>query len=450
MDKFLAFLEKNLVPVAAKFGSQRHLVSIRDAFIAMLPISLAGSFAVLINVFVRDIPTATNGGEAPAITEFFAPLIAINGTVWWATLAIMSLFFAFSLAYNLAKNNGVDALPAGIVGLAIFIATVPQAVVIPDTIMAIDETGEAVTSLWGNLNWSYLSGNGLFTAMLSVLVFIEVYMVLVKKKITIKMPEQVPPAVANAFTAVIPGIIAIYLSAMLSYFTVELFAMPINDLIVEVIQKPLLALSQGYFSVLLITLLTQVFWFFGLHGTNVLAPIYESIWGVATLENANAYAAGASAAELPYMWVKESFDVYGYLGGAGATLSMLISMFIVGRRSETKSIAKLAIAPGIFNINEPVVFGVPIVLNVNYLIPWIVAPVVGVTIGYVATAVGLIPPIFVKIPWVTPPVINAYLATGGSLMAIVVSVVCLVVTILIWMPFIIFAEKQADKMYGEE
>ncbi len=435
MDKFITWSEKHLVPIAGKIGSQRHLVSIRDAFIAMLPLTLAGSFAVLLNVFLRDIPTSL--AEAYPSMEFIgsipdkaAWMIGINGQVWWATIAMMALVFSFTLAYNLGKNSGVDGLPAGVVGLMIFIATTPQVWV---------DTPEVAG---GVLSTPYLGSTGLFTAMFFILIFMEFYAWIIKKNIVIKMPDSVPPAVSKAFVAVIPGVIAVYGSAIVADVITRLVSMPVNDWIAVTIQNPLISLSQGYPAVLLITLLTQILWFFGLHGMNILAPVYETIWTTAQNVNIDAVANGLDPV---YMWSRASFDIYGMIGGSGMTIGLVVSMFIFGKREDTRTIAKIGLAPGIFNINEPMVFGVPLVLNPIYLIPWIIVPVITITIGYFATVIGFAGPVIAGPPWVTPGILSALIATGGSIGAAITAAICLVVAIVIWAPFVILAEKDAEK-----
>ncbi len=435
MDKFIAWSEKHLVPIAGKIGSQRHLVSIRDAFIAMLPLTLAGSFAVLLNVFLRDIPTSL--AEAYPSMEFIgsipdkaAWMININGQVWWATIAMMALVFSFTLAYNLGKNSGVDGLPAGVVGLMIFVATTPQVWV---------DTPEVAG---GVLSTPYLGSTGLFTAMFFILIFMEFYAWIIKKNIVIKMPDSVPPAVSKAFVAVIPGVIAVYGAAIATDVITRLVSMPVNDWIAITIQNPLISLSQGYPAVLLITLLTQILWFFGLHGMNILAPVYETIWTTAQNVNIDAVANGLDPV---YMWSRASFDIYGMIGGSGMTIGLVVSMFIFGKREDTRTIAKIGLAPGIFNINEPMVFGVPLVLNPIYLIPWIIVPVITITIGYFATVIGFAGPVIAGPPWVTPGILSALIATGGSIGAAITAAICLVVAIVIWAPFVILAEKDAEK-----
>ncbi len=434
MDKFIKWSEKNLVPVAGKFGSQRHLVSIRDGFIALLPLTLAGSFAVLLNVFLRDIPTSL-GWENFVNQEAIQWLIGLNGQVWWATIAMMALVFSFTLAYNLAKNSGVDGLPAGVVGLMIFIATNPQEWI---------EVGSNGSQ--GVLQSVYLGATGLFTAMIFILILMELYCWIIKRNITIKMPDSVPPAVSKAFVSVIPGVVVVYLSAIATIIITSAAGMPVNNLISEVIQKPLMELSQGYPAVLLVTILTQILWFLGLHGMNVLAPIYESLWTVAQNTNISDVANGS---EPTYLWVRASFDIYAMVGGSGMTIGLIASMFILGKREDTRTIAKIGLAPGIFNINEPMVFGVPIVLNPIYLIPWILVPVVTVTIGYFMTVIGFAGPVIAGPPWVTPGIISAFIATGGSVGAAITAAICLAVSVVIWAPFVVLAEKDADKLAGK-
>lgn len=430
MEKFIKWSEKNLVPIAGKFGSQRHLVSIRDGFIALLPLTLAGSFAVLLNVFLRDIPTSL-GWENFVNNQAVQWIIGVNVQVWWATIAMMALVFAFTLAYNLAKNSGVDGLPAGVVGLMIFIATNPQ-----------ESFETAYNGSQGVLQGVYLGATGLFTAMLFILILMELYVWIIKKNITIKMPDSVPPAVSKAFVSVIPGVVVVYLSAITTILITSHFDMPVNNLISTMIQEPLMALSQGYPAVLIVTILTQILWFFGLHGLNVLGPIYESLWTVAQNQNISDVIQGN---EPTYMWVRASFDIYGMLGGSGMTIGLIISMFMLGKREDTRTIAKIGLAPGIFNINEPMVFGVPIVLNPIYLIPWILVPVVTVSIGYFMTMINFAGPVIAGPPWVTPGILSAFIATGGNIGATITSAICLVVAIVMWAPFVVLAEKQAAK-----
>ncbi len=424
MKNFQNWMEQNFVPVAAKFASQRHLVAIRDGFISIMPVTMAGSIAVLLNVFFRDIPG--NLGWT-AIPEIFAPVISVNGNVWWGTIAILSLAFVFSFGYNLAKGYGVDALGGGLVAFAALITTIPQ---------AYEGAG------WGYFHWSYTQATGLFTALIVGLVATMIYSKLMIKKVTIKLPDEVPPAVSRAFEAIIPGTVAIYVVALIAYL-VATFAggASINSLVLQYIQMPFLALSQGLPAIIIICLFVQIFWFFGLHGPNVFAPVLDGIFVTATNANLAAHEVGQA---MPYLWTRVSFDIYAWMGGSGLTIGLLIAIFLLSKKEDEKAIAKLSLPMGIFNINEPVAFGLPLVLNSIYMIPYLLVSPICAVIGYLATSVGFAGRAFVGVPWITPPVLSAFLATGGNIGATITAAVCLVVSVLIWGVFVKIASSAKD------
>lgn len=457
MNGFSRWMEQHFVPRAAKIGSQKHLVAIRDAFIAIMPVTMAGAVSTLLNVFFRDLPNAWWGeGNSFVSSKVVSSIIAINGNVWWGTLAIIALVFVFALGYYIAKAYKAPALAGGVIAVASFIAVTPQsanaALTLANGLSAeaaalITDAGGVLsgTSLtvgaWGNINWSYLQSAGLFTALIIGLFASIVYAKLVNANITIKLPDSVPPAVSKAFTAIIPGLIAIYLCGIIAFFVTDLTGKAIGDLILQYVQQPFLALSQGFGAVIIVVIAVQLFWFFGIHGTNVLAPVLDGIYLTATNANNAAHTAGTVASELPYIWTRGSFDAYVWMGGAGATLALIIAIFIFSKKSEARAVAKLSAPMGVFNINEPVMFGMPVVLNPVYFIPWMLVPVIMTIIAYVATVLGLVPPVFVPVPWVMPPVIYAILATGGNLVAGLVALINLVIAVVIWGVFVLIGNK---------
>lgn len=425
MNKLTAWMEEHFVPVAGKIGSQRHLVAIRDGFVGIMPITMAGSIAVLLNVFFRDLPGQWG---MDSFVEAMQPVITINGNVWWASIAILALVFVFSLGYNLSNSYDINPLAGGLIAFASLIVTTPQAV--PDG------------GPWGYLHiGGYAGATGLFTALFIGLLSTMIYVKLTQHNLIIKLPDTVPPAVNKAFAAIIPGLIAMYVISILTYLVNTYANSSINDLILKYIQMPLLGLSQGLFSIILITLLIQIFWFFGLHGTNVLAPILDGVYLTALNENLAVFERTSDLSQLPWMWTRGSFDAYTMMGGSGITIALIIAIFIASKREDQRQIAKLAAPMGCFNINEPITFGIPIVLNSVYLIPWVLAPVVGVLIGYGFTAAGIIPPVFIATPWIMPPGIYAFLATGGNLLAGAVSLLIVAVAVIIWIPFVKMANK---------
>lgn len=437
MNGFNNWMELHFVPVAAKIGAEKHLVAIRDAFIGIMPVTMAGSIAVLFNVFFRDLPNSILGA-GNGITEFFTPLIGINGNVWWGSIAILALVFVFSLGYNLSKAYDVNPLAGGLVAFASLITTIPQV-----ASFTADVAGVATeVAGWGFFPWTYTQVTGLFSALIVGFVCTMIYIGLMKKNVTIKLPDSVPPAVSKAFAAIIPGVIAIYVAATAAFLVATFFdGAAINDIILKYIQQPLLGLSQGLFSVILITILVQLFWFFGLHGTNVLAPVLDGVYKTALLENNAVFTATGSTEAFEYIWTRGSFDAFAWMGGAGCTIALIIAIFIFSKREEQRAVAKLSAPMGVFNINEPVVFGLPLVLSPIYIIPFIFVPVILTVIAYFVTSIGLVPPVFVEVPWVTPPVIYAFLATGGSITAALLAAANLALGVVLWSPFVIIANK---------
>ncbi|MCH4287461.1 PTS sugar transporter subunit IIC [Amedibacillus hominis] len=468
MEKFTAWMEKHFVPIAAKIGSQRHLVAIRDGFIGIMPVTMAGAIATLLNVFFRDLPN--NYLPDLHIADTFSWLIRINGCVWWGTLAMLAIAFSFSFGYTLAKSYDTNPLAGGLVSTAAFITVLSQSAsgiaytlpgVTPDSLsvlqgLGLDVVADAANNAvvlnnvggWGFLPYAWTNAQGLFTALIVGLISVMIYSKLMIKKVTIKLPEQVPPAVSKAFAAIIPGTAAIYAAGIIQQICTMTTGNGLPELIMEFLQAPFQNLSQGPLTIVIIVFAVQLFWFFGLHGPNVLSPILDGGYIPLLNKNTDIYNVGMDAGKslsdlIPTMftWTRGSFDAFIWMGGSGCTIALLIAIFIFSKRDDNRAVAKLSFPMGCFNINEPVIFGLPIVLNPIYFIPWLITPVILALIAYGATAAGLIPPVFITVPWVVPPVIYAILATGGNIMAGVIAAINLVVATLCWIPFVIVANR---------
>lgn len=452
MNGLMNWLEKYIIPVASKIGSQKHLVALRDAFIGTMPATMAGSIAVLLNAFLRDFPTDWGW---TGFVKAMEPVVAVNGFVWTGTLAVMALIFSMTLGYNLARAYNVDALSGAVVSLAAFLMGLTQTAATALTVEGelpkkvinmITTAGGTVTDgntigagAWGYFNFGkHMGGTGLFTAIIFGFIATIIFSKLMLRKITIKMPDSVPPAVAKAFAAIIPAAVALYVCGIINYVFTKFMGVPIIDWITETIQAPLLDLSQGFGAVLIIVFLVHLLWFFGIHGTNVMAPVLQTVYGSAMTTNMNANQVGDP---IPYKWVAGSFEAFVWPGGAGVTLMLLVAILVLSKRADSKTVGKLAIGPGIFNINEPAMFGLPIVLNPLYMIPFILAPMATATIAYFATIAGLVNPVVVSVLWVMPAGVSGFLATGGDWRAIILTLVNLVVAFFIWAPFVLAANK---------
>ncbi|GFH42299.1 permease IIC component [Lactococcus hodotermopsidis] len=473
MNAITAWMERYFVPFAAKIGAQKHLVALRDAFIGTMPATMAGAIAVMINAMVRDMPARFISGYDGATIPVIKQIIGINGFVWNGTLAVVGIIFAFSWGYNLAKAYGVNELAGGIVSLAALIQGVgfsfstSVAMKLPEAAAKVINAGSDDTAIsyaggtlnvggWGWLKLSQLDGNAYFVIMVMGGLATIIYAKLMLKDITIKMPDSVPPAVAKAFTAIIPAAVALYITAIFYY----IFSLTIGkngDVLIIWVQKtfaePFMKIGQSLPAVLLVTFLVSLMWLFGLHGTNVMAPVLEGIWGVGLLKNVNVYQEGGMKAVNEaikagnggaYAWVRGSFDCYAWFGGVGGTITLLIVILAFSKREDYQVVAKLGIGPAIFNINEPVMFGLPIVLNPIFFIPFLLAPLAGVLIGYAATAAHLVDPVVSTVPWVVPPFLMSFLSTGGDWRAPIVTLVSFVAAIVIWAPFVLAANNTKD------
>lgn len=437
MQGLLNFLEIKFVPIAAKIGSQRHLVAIRDAFAALMPLIMVGAFAVLLNnvFFVPwSLLAGFIGGEHPFIVWANATLAPLFSLMESGTFSILSLALAFSLGYNRASAEDQDTLSTGLMNVACFIL-----------LGALSRNNEVVASWVGN----FLAAQGMFVALLVGLVAPEIYFFAVNKKWIIKMPESVPPAVGRGFAAVIPGFLTVFIMALVGYFFNTVTGMSIFTWFEVNISSTLMKLGQNIISILIISTLIPLLWFFGLHGANLLEAIMSPVYGTLGQQNIQLFsngitAVGDGANELA-VWVRGSWDAYVFLGGSGATLPLIAAILLFSKVKEYKEIGKLGLAPGIFMINEPVLFGVPVVLNPIFLIPFVIGSPILTAIAYYATKLGFAGPIVNSVPWTTPPILNGFLATNGSFGAVIVSIINLLVAFVIYLPFVIIANRDQEK-----
>ncbi|WP_297436024.1 PTS sugar transporter subunit IIC [uncultured Clostridium sp.] len=415
MQKFFDLMEKYFVPHAAKIGSQRHLVAIRDGFVTISPIIMAGAFATLLNNIGFEWYQNFMNSILPANWKDF------GGAISAGSLAIMAVLASCTIAYHLAKGYGKDGLGAAMLSLAC-------------NMLLFAPTAN------GNLPMTYLGGSGLFVAITVALLATEIFVKLSSSsKFIVKMPEGVPPAVAKSFAALIPTIMIIAITAMVKYLFTNVGVTDIHEALFNIIQSPLQHVIGSVWGMIALVLIQQLLWFFGLHGSNILAPIIGAVLLPLTQANMTAALAG----EAPLHIINSQFlDSFVNMGGSGTTIALILAIYIGGRKSKTQMmIAKLGTAPGMFNINEPVIFGMPLVLNPMYFIPFVMAPLVSGLIAYFATVAGIMPIVTIQASWTTPPVLGAILSTN-SIMGGVVAVFCIIVSIFIYLPFVKMAAKQ--------
>ncbi|MBN2795382.1 MAG: PTS sugar transporter subunit IIC [Clostridia bacterium] len=444
MKGLLNWFEEHFIPVAAKIGSQRHLVAIRDGFIAIMPLIIAGSVAVMINNL--SLPGYDHNALMSKI--FGDGWRALGGNVWWGTLAMMALLVSFTIAYNLAKSYDVNPLTAGVLSVSSFMVLIPQMFVsasVPEALDGIAVPAELVgktIGTWGNINWSFLSYSSLFGAIAVALIVTEIYVKLVKsKKFEIKLPENVPPAVSKTFATLVPVMITIFIVGFAQVW-IDKTGTSVSKFLLDVVQKPVSEVGNTLGGAIAVAFSNHIFWFFGLHGSNILDPVMQSVFMPLATANADLLAQGK---EMTYIVTKSFFDGFVYMGGSGTTVGLLAAIFVFGKDKAQRSIAKIAAPTSLFNINEPVVFGLPIVLNPLFFLPFVFGPVILTIISYTATAVGLVPMTSVIVPWTTPPVIGAFLATNGSVAAAALALFNLALTVVMYLPFVILSNRKLEK-----
>ena len=434
MDKMEKNLTGILVPIASKLNSQRHVAAVRDAFIAAFPLTMAGSLILLLNFTVLD----PNGFIAnllrlesffPSLTDaqgIFTPVV--NGTT-----DIMSILVVFLIARNLTKTLGGDDIFAGITAIGGFFILYPPHV-------ATDQGATIINQ--------FLGAQGLFVAMLVGLVTGEVFYKLSQnKRLQISMPEQVPPNVAKSFSNLFPIIIILVLFSVFNYLVTLIVPDGIHELIFRTIQTPLQAFGGNVFAVIAFAFISNLLWVLGIHGPNTIAAVRDPIFSPMGLENLDFIAQEGTTVGIPYPYNWGALnDGFANYGGSGMTLGPLIAIFIFSKREDYKSIARLSIAPGLFNINEPVIFGLPIVLNPILMIPFILTPTVNIVIGYLAIKTGFMNPIGYTVPWTTPGPLIPYLGSGGDWRGLIVGFFTLFVAVLIYSPFVIAANKAATEI----
>ncbi|MBX9184170.1 MULTISPECIES: PTS sugar transporter subunit IIC [Clostridium] len=434
MEKFMAFMDKYITPYAAKMGAQRHLVAVRDAFVAMIPLTIIGSLATLIN-----------NAPIKALSNFLADntfgqqIKSLNGDIWFGTLAIMALLLVIGVAYNLAKSYEENGLQSAMIATSIFILLIPQVAKI-----AID--GQPAVEGWGFIGVAYLGTGALFTAIIIGILSTEVFIRLGKlKQLVVKMPEGVPPAVSRSFAKLIPGMLTVVIFAVAGLLIrLAVDGQFLTDLINKYLGIPLSNITDTLPSAILIAFFIHGLWFVGLHGANIALPFTGTMLTNLGAQNAEMIQNGAPLDQL-HVLAGPFFDAFVFMGGSGVIIGLLIAIAIAGKRR--RDMLALGLAPSIFNISEPVIFGLPIVLNPIFGIPFVIAPIVTTIISYLSISFGLVHPIIMAtMPWTTPPILGGFMATGHWSGA-VLCIVNIAVSILIYLPFVAMAEKMdARKM----
>lgn len=430
---FMGKLTEVLGNFATKVNSFRYIMVIKNAFASLIPVIITGAFGTLFSAMVFD---NENGLARIKALSFLAELKPISSAVSYVTLSFLTIYAVFLIGIELARLNNVKGIFPGIVAVMSYLSVNPfvYEYVNADNITVIAENVLAK---------QYTDTKGLFLGMFVAIASIELYCWLGRQeRLKLKMPDTVPTNVSESFSALFPTILTVAIIATAGFVIKAVTGMYAYDIIYNIVQRPLEGIVQGLPGILLLMFIAQVFWVIGIHGNQMVKPVREPLLLAAIAVNTETFEAGK---EIPNIITMPFWDMYMSMGGSGVTIGLLIAILLVSKREDMREITKLSLAPGIFNINEPVIFGMPIMLNPILAIPFIATPLITGTIGYVATSLGFAAKAVVMVPWPMPPIVNAYLATAGDIGAVVTQIICIIVSILIYLPFVKVSNKAAIK-----
>ena len=433
------FVNKYILPPVMKFVNTKAIQALRDGMLLSLPFIMVGSVFLLLASF--PVPAVADWMNKTGLTHFW-------NQAYDASFGIVAIFAVVGIAYTWAKNEHVDPLPAGMTAFVGFLIIMNPTTPVMDGSKTVISAAKAPTLLTGFIDRTWLGGQGMIAAIIIGMITGWIYSWFIKKKITIKLPDQVPPAVAGSFVALIPAAVLTCLWLAVYAGFDKLAGTTMTEWIYHTIQTPLQGLSDSFGGILVMTILVPFFWFFGVHGPTLVGGIVGPILGANALQNAEIFKkyGYVDAAHGGHIVIQGLFDQFSTVTGAGMTLGLVVFMTFFARSQQMKGIGRLALIPGIFNINEPVLFGVPLVLNPVLALPFFLMPPLSAGSTYLLIKAGILPYLNgVQVPWTTPPVISGFLI-GGWKVAVWQAII-LIISFFIYLPF---ARKYDTVLYMQE
>lgn len=434
-----------LAAKAGKFAGSRFVRAIMDAGYSVISFSIIGAVFLILNVLPQAFPI-------PGFAAFYANTLGrfsgLFQVVYNSIMGILALVFAGTFAYSYTdiyrREEKIDLVPMNglMMFLMAFFITVPELIWKNGAVQFITtftKTKMVAGGYEASTNGiTRIAAVGIFTGLVIAWLTVQIYRYTVKHNWRIKMPASVPSGVSNSFSALIPGFCIAVVVAL-----IELILVTLGTDIFQVLYIPfsfISAIADTWWGFLIIIFLIHFLWWFGIHGATIMSSFYTPI----VLANMAANVNGAN-----HFFAGDPMNSFVIIGGSGATLGMAIWLALGSRSAQLKEIGKVELVPAIFNINEPLLFGLPIVYNINLLVPFICAPLASGLVGYIAVTSHLVPKIIVQQPWPTPVGLSGYLATT-SWQGAVLSIVCALVAFLVWFPFIkhydnvLLKKEQAD------
>lgn len=402
MNNSMDYFQKKIMPRILKISENKFLVAIRNGVAVTMPLTIIGSLFLILG----NLPFK---GWQDFLGEFGIKL----GVPVTFTFGLLGLVACGGVAYYLAESYSIDKINAVVLSLSAFLML-------------------QATEDW-SIDVSKMGSGGLFLGIVTAIIVVLIIHFFIKHQMIITMPDGVPNAVSKSFASLIPG--AVIITG--AWVVRVLLEIDVNHVIQQLF-APLAAGLNTLPGMLLYVFILLLLWCAGVHGSNVMGSMGDPIFLALFAANSEAFSKGEP---IPHIFAGSFYIVFLCYGGTGSTMGLIINMW----RSKVpsyRSLARMALPSAIFCINEPIIFGFPIVMNPVMMIPFILTPLILTTLTYFLAVNQLIGRIVVNTPWTTPPIINHYLATAGNGGAVIWGIVSLFISVVIYYPFFKISEKK--------
>lgn len=423
MQKFMNTIESKVGPFASRIAANKYIQAIQHTFMTLIPFITIGSLALVIISPPVD-PETLNPGFLKSFIEGWSSLAGwltpSFGAINNVTMGLLALYVSVLMGMNLARQHKMPvAMPTVITSMSFLVIAV---------------MGED-----GSMIYDYLGGTGLFTALVFSILSFEAYRKMNEKNFGYidLSGSGVPPALAESLGNLIPATVILLVCGITGQLVQQLTGVMLPD-VISLVFAPIVSIVNSLWGVILLAVLVMVFWWFGIHDTVITGPLDVILMANFTA-NVSAFAAGTPASELPYIVTEPFWWSFMVIGGSGATFALaLLALF--SKSKQIRTVGRLAIVPSFFNINEPLIFGLPIMYNPSLLIPFIIVMPLNGVITYLCMAGGLVNRTFAYGSWNMFAPIAAFVATLDW-RAVVLILVLIVIDMVIYFPFFKMYEK---------
>ncbi|EOU9603722.1 PTS sugar transporter subunit IIC [Cronobacter dublinensis] len=412
-------IENKITPLAGAMGSQRHVVAIRDGFLAALPFMIIGSF-LLVFIFPPFSPD-TQIGFCSAWLDLSLKYREQLMLPFNLSMGVMTFFISVGIGASLGKHYQLDPIMTGLLAFMAFLLV-------------------AAPYKDGHISTQYFSGQGIFTALITAIYASEMYAFLKRHNITIRLPKEVPTGVARSFEILIPVVVIVFTLHPLNLLIESTTGMILPEAIMHLL-SPLVAASDSLPAILISVLICQILWFAGIHGALIVTGIMNPFWMANLSANQAALAAGQA---LPHIYLQGFWDHYLLIGGVGSTLPLAF-LLLRSRAVHLRTIGKMGVVPSLFNINEPILFGAPVIMNPIFFLPFILVPMVNAVLAWTATKLGWLAQVVSLTPWTTPAPVGASWAANWAFSPVIMCLICMVMSALMYYPFVKAYERTLQK-----